>query len=115
MRVKRGTRYTKIREPYFFDYVKQQLIDKYGVNTVRKGGLKVYTTIDPKLPAGRARGDQLDAEHARRDPSGAVVAIDPKTGYIKAMASSGGYGTEPVQPRRAGITVSRARRSRRSC
>ena len=51
---RRGDLYTKIREPFFFDYVKQQLIDKFGVNTVRKGGLKVYTTIDPKLQkAGR--------------------------------------------------------------
>src|SRR6185503_16260853 len=65
--------YIKIREPFFFDYVKQQLIDKFGVNTVRKGGLRVYTTIDPKLQkAGR-------------------VAIDPKTGYIRAMASSSTY------------------------
>ncbi|MGH2905742.1 MAG: transglycosylase domain-containing protein [Solirubrobacterales bacterium] len=91
LRVKRGTRYTKIREPYFFDYVKQQLIDKYGINTVRQGGLKIYTTIDPKF--------QEDAREAINstlktpgDPSSALVATDPKTGYVRAMASSGGYG-----------------------
>jgi penicillin-binding protein 1A len=38
---KPGTRYDEIREPYFFDYVEQQLIEEYGVNTVRQGGLKV--------------------------------------------------------------------------
>ena len=51
-----GHKYDTIHEPYFFDYVQQQLIDKYGVNTVRNGGLKVYTTINPQL--------QVDAQRA---------------------------------------------------
>jgi penicillin-binding protein 1A len=91
LRVKRGTRYTKIREPYFFDYVKQRLIDKYGINTVRRGGLKIYTTIDPNLQED-ARDAINSTLKAPSDPSSAVVTTDPKTGYVKAMASSGGYG-----------------------
>jgi penicillin-binding protein 1A len=85
-----GKRYSTIREPYFFDYVEQQLIEKYGVNTVRKGGLEVHTTIDPTLQeAGRAAIEgQLPYS---TDPSAAVVSIDPKTGYVRAMASSGSY------------------------
>ena len=88
--VRRGDLYIKIREPFFFDYVKQQLIDKFGVNTVRKGGLRVYTTIDPKLQkAGR---EAIDSTlNYPGDPSSAVVAIDPRNGYIKAMASSSTY------------------------
>ena len=88
--VRRGDLYTKIREPFFFDFVKQQLIDKFGVNTVRKGGLRVYTTIDPKLQkAGR---EAIDSTlNYAGDPSSAVVAIDPRTGYIRAMASSSKY------------------------
>ncbi len=90
VRVRHGDLYTKIREPFFFDYVKQQLIDRFGVNTVRKGGLKVYTTIDPQLQkAGR---DAIDSTlYYPGDPSSAVVAIDPRTGYIRAMASSSKY------------------------
>jgi penicillin-binding protein 1A len=82
--------YTRIREPYFFDYVEQKLIDTYGVNTVRQGGLKVYTTLDPGLQeAGKAAIDgQLPYP---TDPSAAVVAIDPNNGYIKAMSSSSNY------------------------
>ena len=85
-----GNRYSTIREPYFFDYVEQQLIEKYGVNTVRQGGLEVHTTIDPNLQeAGRAAIEgQLPYS---TDPSAAVVSIDPKTGYVRAMASSGSY------------------------
>ena len=37
------------RQPYFFDYVEDVLIEAYGVNTVRQGGLDVHTTIDPRL------------------------------------------------------------------
>ena len=55
LELNRGHKYETIREPYFFDYVTQELIDKYGVNTVRNGGLKVYTTIDPTLQAAAHR------------------------------------------------------------
>ena len=86
----RGYRYTRIREPYFFDYVQQQLIERYGVNVVRKGGLTIQSTIDPDLQeAGR---DAIDSNLGQPgDPSAAVVSIDPATGYVRAMASSGTY------------------------
>ncbi len=89
--LKQGNRYTEKREPYFFDYVTEQLIEKYGAGPYRRGGLKVHTTIDPELQeAGRtAINGQLNLPG---DPSSAVVAIDPANGYIRAMASSGTYG-----------------------
>ncbi len=88
----RGHKYETIREPYFFDYVTQELIDKYGVNTVRNGGLKIYTTIDPTL---QAAAHQAIQSHWN-DPSGpasALVSIDPSNGHIVAMASSGSFET----------------------
>src|SRR5829696_263934 len=88
--VRRGRRYTARREPYFFDYVEEKLIEEYGVGVYRRGGLKVHTTINPKLQqaARKAITGQLSYPD---DPSSAIVSIDPKTGYIKAMASSGTY------------------------
>jgi len=88
--LERGTRYTERREPYFFDYVEEQLIERYGVGVYRRGGLKIHTTIDPKLQkAGRqAINNSLYYDN---DPSSAIVSIDPHNGYIKAMASSGTY------------------------
>jgi penicillin-binding protein 1A len=82
--------YFSKRESYFFDYVKEQLIERYGLETVRKGGLKIYTTIDlDKQQAARdAMAGQLNYQD---DPSSAIVTIDPKTGYIRAMASSTSY------------------------
>jgi penicillin-binding protein 1A len=88
--LKRSTIFDKRREPYFFDYVQDKLIERYGVGVYRRGGLKIHTTIDPNMQElGRtAINGQLNLPG---DPSSAVVAIDPENGYIKAMASSGTY------------------------
>ena len=90
LRLDPGTRYTKRREPYFFDYVQDELIERYGASVYRKGGLKVYTTIDPdsQEQAREAIKGQLPYSD---DPSSAIVSIDPETGYIRTMASSGRY------------------------
>jgi len=88
--LRRGTRYTQRREPYFFDFVQEQLIEKYGVGVFRRGGLKVYTTIEPELQ-DQARDAIAGQLPYPEDPSSAIVSIDPSTGYIRAMASSGTY------------------------
>src|SRR3954454_9742886 len=85
-----GNKYFRKSEPYFFDYVSELLIEKYGLNTYRRGGLKVYTTIDIGLQrTGRAAiENQLNQPG---DPSSAIVAINPRNGYIRAMVSNGTY------------------------
>jgi penicillin-binding protein 1A len=90
VKLDRGTRYTTRREPYFFDFVQDQLIDRYGFGVVRKGGLRIHTMIDPAMQelARTAITGQL---YDPSDPSGALVSIDPSNGYIRAMASSGTY------------------------
>jgi penicillin-binding protein 1A len=85
-----GTRYTRRREPYFFDYVQDLLIKRYGVGVYRRGGLKVYTTVDPKLQSA-ARNAIAGQLAAYPGPAAAVVSVDPSNGYIRAMASSGAY------------------------
>jgi penicillin-binding protein 1A len=80
------------REPYFFDYVEDQLLDRYGVDTVRNGGLRVHTTIDPKLQEVGLEAMRSALPYST-DPSSALVSIDPHDGEIEAMASSPEYGT----------------------
>ncbi|MEX2107866.1 MAG: transglycosylase domain-containing protein [Solirubrobacterales bacterium] len=82
--------YFERRQPYFFDYVEDKLIEQYGVNTVRKGGLRVYTTIDPTLQEVGLEAMRSNLPYPE-DPAAALVAIDPATGYIKAMVSSSSY------------------------
>src|SRR3954452_3085960 len=90
LRLRAGSKYFRRSEPYFFDYVSELLIQKYGLNTYRKGGLKVFTTIDPSLQQ-TARKSIANRLNLPNDPSSAVVSIDPRNGYIRAMASSGTY------------------------
>jgi len=56
---------------------------------VRKGGLKVYTSVDPAMQ--QAGLDALYANLSAGGPSGALVAVDPKNGEIKAMVSTASY------------------------
>jgi penicillin-binding protein 1A len=88
-----GHQYTTVHDPFLFNLVEQELIKRYGINTVRNGGLKAYTTIDPEL--------QEDAESAVADcteigtcyaggPVTGLASVDPKTGAILAMASTPG-------------------------
>jgi penicillin-binding protein 1A len=87
-----GHKYDTIREPYFFDYVQQQLIDKYGVNTVRNGGLRVFTTINPSLQVDAQRAvDSCAVCYSGSGPAAALASVDATNGHILAMASSQPY------------------------
>ena len=82
---------------YFFDMISQKVIAEVGADALYKGGLKIYTTLDMDM--------QLAAEKAMRhlpnyytdskkltQPQMALAAVDPKTGYVKAMI--GGRGQD---------------------
>ena len=84
----RGFHYEQRSQQYFFDFVQQELIDKYGVATARDGGLKVYTTLDPAL---QAVAEQAIAAHPVTGAAEALVSTDVDTGEIIAMASSSSY------------------------
>ncbi|MEA2312097.1 MAG: penicillin-binding protein [Solirubrobacteraceae bacterium] len=85
-----STYFTRRRESFFFDYVKDELIQEYGAQTVRLGGLQVRTTVDlKKQQEARAA---IQSQLAGVGPSSAIVTINPANGYIEAMASSADYG-----------------------
>jgi penicillin-binding protein 1A len=90
LRVSLSDEYFKHRQPYFFDYVENELIEKYGVNTVRRGGLEVQTTIDPELQRVGLEAMRSTLPYST-DPSSALVSIDPRNGRIRAMVSSTRY------------------------
>jgi penicillin-binding protein 1A len=86
LHLKAGRRYTRIREPYFFTYVEDELRRQYGAATVRSGGLKVYTTIYPGVQRAAQSAIKRVLTYGS-DPSSAVVAIDPHNGAIRAMTA----------------------------
>jgi penicillin-binding protein 1A len=69
---------------YFANYVKQQMVDRYGAGRVFGGGLKAYTTIDLKLQkmARKSIGKWLTSPTG---PTAALVAVDPRDGRVLAM------------------------------
>ncbi len=82
--------YTKTQEPYVVAFVRKQLIDMFGEDKVFKGGLRVETTINPAYQdvAMDAITSNLDEEG---DPSAALVSIEVKTGFIRAMVGGSDY------------------------
>jgi penicillin-binding protein 1A len=90
--------------PYFVEYVKKYLYDVFAADPdirakfgdlspddiIFRGGLRVYTTLDPTLQkfAEEAIATTLNREG---DPSAAICAVDPRSGEIKAMVGGTDY------------------------
>jgi penicillin-binding protein 1A len=90
LEVRHGYYYSQRREDFFFEYVREELIHRYGRATVEKGGLQVYTTINLHLQqlARQAIAEVLDEPG---DPASAIVTVNPTDGDIEAMAESESY------------------------
>jgi penicillin-binding protein 1A len=90
LEVKRGNFYSERKEDFFFEYVHQQLVKRYGAATVAQGGLKVHTTIDLNMQR-QARSAIAGVLNEPEDPAAAIVTINPANGDIEAMAESQSY------------------------
>jgi 1A family penicillin-binding protein len=92
---------------YFVDMVLKSLEDRYGAQVVYHGGLKITTTLDPRLQEiaeaslrkglvhldalqGRTAGTNTQKETAER-PQGALVAVQVNSGAIKALVGGRDY------------------------
>lgn len=83
-----------IKAPHFVFYVIEQLEEKYGKELVEQGGLKVYTTIDPKLQeiGEKAIADRAEGYESKYNvKNAALVSMNPNNGQILAMVGSRDY------------------------
>jgi penicillin-binding protein 1B len=101
--------------PYFVDMVKDHLLDKYTENDLLSENFRVYTTLDPALQRAAASAieagmknvdillgkkyDRWRKEQAKKGSTepipqaqAALVALDPRTGEIKAVIGGRDYG-----------------------
>jgi penicillin-binding protein 1A len=69
--------------PYFSTWVTQQLVERYGAGKAFGGGLEVTTTVEPDLQES-AEG-AVEGKLAGVGPSASLVAIENRTGEVKAM------------------------------
>jgi len=85
---------TNIKAPHFVMYIKEYLEAKYGQDYVETAGLKVYTTLDwqlQQLAEQTILDGVLNNIKKYKANNAALVATDPKTGQILAMAGSKSY------------------------
>jgi penicillin-binding protein 1A len=90
-----------LRYPYFVEFVKQQILadPAFGENEAQRaqtlygGGLQIITTLEPKLQDAAEAAVAKVLDHGG-DPDAALVAIDPKSGAVRAMVGGRNYATE---------------------
>ncbi|HAH96712.1 MAG TPA: penicillin-binding protein [Firmicutes bacterium] len=85
--------------PYFMDYIYQEIVACFpdGETWLQQGGLKIYTTLDPQ--AQQAAEFALKTGYKTKQwkesgvtqPQGAIVALAPESGAIKAMVGGLNY------------------------
>jgi penicillin-binding protein 1A len=82
----------RVRSPLFVDWVRGEMLRRFGEDVFYRGGLSVRTTLDLEVQraAEEAVADVLDRPG---DPEAAVVAIDVATGEVRAMV--GGRSPKP--------------------
>jgi penicillin-binding protein 1B len=95
--------------PYFVDMVKDHLLEKFSENDLQSQSYRIYTTLDPSLQrlatvAVHNGMEQIDKLLAKRyaawkkagqqvpQPQIALVALDPRTGEIRALVGGRNYG-----------------------
>ncbi|MDZ4178097.1 MAG: PBP1A family penicillin-binding protein [Coriobacteriia bacterium] len=78
------------RYPFFVAHVKKLLQAEYDQSLVFQGGLTVHTTLDTRLQ--KYAEDAVSASLGRPgDPDVALVSLDPRNGYIKALVGGRDY------------------------
>ena len=80
-------------QPYFTSWLTQQLVDRYRAPRVFSGGLEVKTTLDPELQA--AAEQAISQNLGGIGPSASLVAIENKTGEVKAMVGGSDFRARP--------------------
>jgi penicillin-binding protein 1B len=101
------------RAPHFIDVLREQLLQRYSLEDLTANNLTIFTTLDLRmqaagqraLEAGLARVDRRMGKAAEgRETEGALIAIQPQTGFIRALVGGRHYATSQfnrvVQARR---------------
>ncbi|MBI3397496.1 PBP1A family penicillin-binding protein [Candidatus Woesebacteria bacterium] len=95
------------KAPHFVQYVQKLLEDRYGVDVVEAGGLKITTTLDNKLQekAQSIVSEEISKVEKQRITNGGVVVLSPETGEILAMVGSKNFN-DPNYDGQVNVTTS---------
>ena len=95
LNLSRGVVEPESENEYFLDAVRKELAEEYGDRALYEGGLKIYTTLDPRLQGLATEAVGKVVAPASDDPSASLVSVEPSTGAVKAMV--GGSDFEQVK------------------
>lgn len=114
--------------PYFVDYITRLIqrdpdghFKQFGdtaaarTNVLFRGGLRIYTTLDPKMQAAAEEAVARVLDRPETDPSASLVAIDPKTGHVKALIGGRDYYAPQDQDPCAKVGAINADGSAKTC
>ena len=88
-----GLKRSAAKAPYFVEWIKAQLAEKYGQDRLYRGGLRVKTTLDMKMQTS-AEKSIAAVLNRKSDPSAAIVSIRPGTGEVLAMVGGRDFKTQ---------------------
>jgi penicillin-binding protein 1A len=90
------TSFTRSKMPYVTEAVVQELNRRFGREAVLKGGMRVQTTIDSKLQkiaeTTATEGVARIWNQGYNADQMAIVSVDPRTHFVKAMVGGVNYG-----------------------
>ncbi len=93
-----------IRFPYFVDWVEKTLVDQLGPDLVYTGGLRIETTIDPRLQGAAEQAVAKRLERTEYPVDMAMVSLEPGTGHVLAMVGGRDYAFSQVNLATGGTT-----------
>jgi len=79
--------------PYFTDWLRQQLVDRYGAGEAFGGGLRIESTLDLELQT--AAQDVVSSRLSGLGPTAAVVVLDNATAEVRAMVGGQDFNKAP--------------------
>ena len=91
-----GAPVVETKYPYFVDYLRRYLVARYGEQTVYGGGLKIQTTLDPRIQdaAEKTAADALKGTPDKLEMS--IVSVEPITGFLKAIVGGRDFAADQV-------------------
>ncbi len=85
-----------VKYPYFTDYVRQYLIARFGEEKVYTGGLRVETSLDPRLQAAAEASVTKTLQGTPPGLEMALVSLDPRNGHVRALVGGRDFAKSNV-------------------
>jgi penicillin-binding protein 1A len=81
--------------PAFVDYVQRWLLNRFGPGLVYGGGLRVQTTLDPRIQEAADQSVQNALKGTHEPLEMAIATVEPQTGFVPALVGGREFGQGP--------------------